>query len=227
VDWSSTGLVSAFIRHRVEDRPPLAGATPRSQVLLADPALPRKSRASDRQQIRKNVKRGYEVRSVPGPEVSDADLTGFHDAYTQTMRRAGAAERYFYDAGYFRGALGFRDSWLLLALEPDGAVAAGSLLARSDGLLHYYLSGTADEQLHDSPMKNIVAAICDLGEELGLAVNLGGGLAAGDALEEFKRGFANREQEWRTSELVCDEAAYERLAGDRDAGGFFPAYRAP
>src|SRR5438067_652352 len=105
--------------------------------------------------------------------------------------RAAAAERYFFDAGYFRSVLAFADSWLLLAVEPGGETVAGSLLARSDGLLHYYLSGSADQQLRDSPMKNIVAAICDLGEELGLPVNLGGGFAPGDALEEFKRGFAN------------------------------------
>jgi Acetyltransferase (GNAT) domain len=227
VDWSPTGLVSAFIRHRVGSRPPLAGTTVRNRVFLADPELPRKSRPSDRQQIRRNLRSGYEVRAVGGPDVSDADLAGFHLAYTQTMRRAAAAERYFYDAAYFRGVLAFADSWLLLAVEPGGTVAAGSLLARSDGLLHYYLSGTADQQLRDSPMKNIVGSICDLGEQYGLPVNLGGGLSPGDALEEFKRGFANRDEEWHTSELVCDLGAYERLAGGRDPGGFFPAYRAP
>jgi hypothetical protein len=216
VDWSPTGLVSAFIRHRVGSRPPLAGTTVRNRVFLADLELPRKSRPSDRQQIRRNLRSGYEVRAVSGPDVSEADLAGFHQAYTQTMRRADAAERYFYDAAYFRGVLGFADSWLLLAVEPGGAVAAGSLLARSDGLLHYYLSGTADAHLGDSPMKNIVTAICDLGEERSLPVNLGGGLSAGDALEE-----------WHTSELVCDPEAYERLAGGRDTAGFFPAYRAP
>jgi Acetyltransferase (GNAT) domain len=227
IDWSESGLVSAFIRHRIGEPSPLAGTTVRNTVFLADPALDRKSRPSDRQQIRKNLKRGYEVRAVPGPEVSDEELAGFHRAYTETMRRAAAAERYFYDSAYWRGALAFADSWLFLAIGPGGSVAAGSLVARSDGLLHYYLSGTADAQLRDSPMKNLVAAICDLGEEHSLPVNLGGGLAAGDALEEFKRGFANRSEEWHTSELVCDPPAYERLAAGREAEGFFPAYRAP
>jgi hypothetical protein len=76
-------------------------------------------------------------------------------------------------------------------------------------------------------MKNVVAALCELASDLGLPLNLGGGLAPGDRLEEFKRGFANREQPWHTSELVCDQAAYERLSAGREGGGFFPAYRAP
>ena len=75
-------------------------------------------------------------------------------------------------------------------------------------------------------MKNVVALLADHAEALGLPLNLGGGIRAGDALEEFKRGFANREEQWFTSEVVCDPAAYERLSAGRDAGAFFPAYRA-
>ena len=48
IDFSATGLVSVFIRHRSAP-PPLAGATERNVVQIADPALPPKSRPSDRQ----------------------------------------------------------------------------------------------------------------------------------------------------------------------------------
>jgi hypothetical protein len=226
VDWSPTGLVSLFLRHRLGE-PPLAGATARNDVQIADPALPRKSRPSDRQQIRRNSERGYEVRRLPGPQVSDADRSGFEAAYEQTMRRAGAEGRYFFSDGYFARILAFEGSSLFLAVEPGGEVAAGSIATRSDGVLHYYLSGTADPFLGDSPMKNVVAAIVDFGEELGLSVNLGGGIKPGDPLEEFKRGFANRSEPFHTSEIICDREVYERLAAGRDAGGFFPAYRAP
>ena len=226
IDWSPTGLVSLFLRHRLGE-PPLARASARNDVQIADPALPRKSRPSDRQQIRRNSERGYEVRRIPGPEASEDDRSGFEAAYEQTMRRAGAAGRYFFGDDYFARILAFEGSSLFLTLEPGGEVAAGSIAARSDAMLHYYLSGTADRFLDDSPMKNLVAAIVDFAEPLGLPVNLGGGLEPGDPLEEFKRGFANRAEPFHTSEIVCDGAAYERLAAGRDAGGFFPAYRAP
>jgi hypothetical protein len=121
---------------------------------------------------------------------------------------------------------GFGLTPLALATAPDGALAAASIAAVSDGYLHYYLSGSADSQLRDSPMKNVVAALAAHSSELGLPLNLGGGISRGDALEEFKRGFANREQTWHSSEIVCDPSAYERLAAGREAGGFFPAYRA-
>jgi hypothetical protein len=225
VDFGPTGLVSVFIRHALGE-PPLAGATERNVVQIADPELPPKSRMSDRQQIRKNLRRGYELRLVPGPETTPEQRAGFLMAYEQTMRRTGAAERYFFGAAYFDLILTSPRTWLALALAPGGEVAAASVAARSDDVLHYYLSGSADSHLRDSPMKNVVAALVELSGELAIPLNLGGGISRGDRLEEFKRGFANREEPWRTSEIVCDAASYARLSTGHDAGGFFPAYRA-
>jgi hypothetical protein len=226
IDFSATGLISAFIRHALTT-PPILGASERNLVQIADPALPPKSRMSDRQQIRRNLKRGYELRLVPGPQTSGEERAGFLNAYEQTMRRTDAAERYFFGADYFDLILATEGTWLASAIAPDGELAAASIAARSDDLLHYYLSGSADSHLRDSPMKNIVASLCELAEAEGLPLNLGGGIAPGDRLEEFKRGFANREEAWRTSEIVCDPAAYQRLSAGRQTGDFFPAYRAP
>ena len=225
VDFSATGLVTAFIRHTLGE-PPLAGASERNVVQIADPELPRKSRASDRNQINKNLRNGYELRLVPGPRTTAAERAGFLVAYEQTMRRTGASERYFFGAAYFDRILASDRTWLALARAPGGEIAAASIAARSDGHLHYYLSGSADSHLRDSPMKNVVAALVDFSTEQGLPLNLGGGISRGDRLEEFKRGFANREQAWLSSEIVCDEAAYARLSAGHDAGSFFPAYRA-
>ena len=227
VDFAATGLVSAFFRHRLGE-PPLAAARPRNLVQVADPALPRKSRPSDRRQIRRNRERGYVLELIPGAETTPAQRAGFIDLYEQTMRRAGAAEHYFFGATYFDSILAADRTWLALAHAPDGTLAAASIAVVSDGFLHYYLSGSADTHLTDSPMKNVVSRLIEHAAELSLPLNLGGGLRPGDALEEFKRGFANRAEPWFTSELVCDRPRYERLSAARpDAGAFFPAYRAP
>jgi GNAT acetyltransferase-like protein len=225
IDWSSTDLVSIFIRHTLAEPPPLAAAAERNVVQIADPALPPKSRSSDRNRINKNRRAGYEVELVAGPETTAEQRAGFLAAYEQTMHRTAAAERYFFGAAHFNRLLESPRTWLALAHAPGGDVAAASLTVRSDGSLHYYLSGSADAHLRDSPMKNVVAALVELSTELCLPLNLGGGLARGDALEEFKRGFANREQAWRVSEIVCDRAAYDRLSAGRDRTDFFPKYR--
>jgi hypothetical protein len=224
IDFSGAGLVTAFIRHTLAD-PPLHGTSERNVVQIADPTLPPKSRGSDRNQINKNLRNGYRLRLVPGPETNTAQRAGFLSAYEQTMRRTNAAERYFFGAPYFDRILESPRTWLALAEAPDGTIAAASIAAGSDGYLHYYLSGSADSHLRDSPMKNVVASLVELAAELEMALNLGGGISRGDRLEEFKRGFANRELPWHTSELVSDPAAYARLSAGHDAGSFFPAYR--
>jgi Acetyltransferase (GNAT) domain len=225
IDFSETGLVSVFIRHRLGPSP-LAGASERNVVQIADPALTPKSRPSDRRQVRRNFEAGYALDLVPGPETTAEQRAGFLDAYEQTMRRTGAAEHYFFDPAYFDRILEADRTWLAIATGPEGDLAAASIAVVSDGYLHYYLSGSADSHLRAAPMKNVVARLVEHAAELGLPLNLGGGIAPGDALEEFKRGFANRRQSWLTSELICDESAYAELSAGRPRDGFFPAYRA-
>ncbi len=90
VDFSATGLVSVFLRHRLGP-PPLTGASERNVVQVADPALAPKSRPSDRRQVRRNLEAGYELALVPGAETTPAQRAGFLDVYEQTMRRTDAA----------------------------------------------------------------------------------------------------------------------------------------
>jgi hypothetical protein len=228
VDWEPAGLVSAFIRDRIGVGPCLTGATARSVVQVHDPAQPRQVRARLAEQIRANARGGVTVEAAAGPEAEAEDRAGFLRAYDETMRRANAAERYFYPAAYFEAILAFEGSWLFVARAGGEDVAAGAILALSDGVLHYYLGGTADAHRDTSPFKNVVAAMLDLADEVGTPLNLGGGVRTGDGLEDFKRGFANSELPFHTHELVLDRAAYERLSAGKSAEpDFFPAYRAP
>ena len=226
VDWSPTGLVSILLRATALGPHPLAGSE-RGTLQVSDPSEPRKSRMSDRQQIRRNAEAGYETEVVPGPDADDRRRAGFRRAYEQTMVRTGASRRYFYDREWFDAALSSPRTWLVLVDAPGGEeVAAASIGALSDGALHYFLSGTADEHLREAPMKNGIVALQELSEELDAPLNLGGGLRPGDGLEEFKRGFANAQAPFVAHEVICDMGAYERLASGREAGDFFPAYRA-
>jgi hypothetical protein len=227
IDWSAAGLVSVFVRDRIGEPHAFAGATPRSQVQVHDPAKARAVRPRLAEQIRRNERDGWTVGAADGPETSAEVRARFLAIYTETMRRTRAAERYFFDAAYLDAILSQPRTRLLTASSEGGEAAAGAIVARSDGLLHYYLGGTADAALDASPFKNVVAAMIDLADEEALPLSLGGGVEPGDGLEAFKRGFANAELPFVTHEIVCDRDAYERLTAGRDAGGFFPAYRAP
>lgn len=227
INWLGTGLVSVFLRDRVGGEPCFAAATERSLLQVADPSLERKSRMSDRQQIRRNERDGYRIERLDGPDSSPQQRASYAAAYEQTMARANAAERYLYGRDYWEQLLSGPRSWLFLVHAPDDATAAGAIAVLSDGVVHYYLSGTADSHLSASPAKNLIAAVIDFAEEVGSPMNLGGGVTPGDSLEAFKKGFANTELPFRTHEIVCDPDAYRDLVGGREDTGFFPLYRAP
>jgi hypothetical protein len=227
VDWSATGLVSVFVRDRIGEPRAFAGGTERSTVQVHDPARERDVRTRLAEQIRSNERAGWAVTVQPGRDSSGGSRAAFCSLYTETMRRTQAAARYFFDEPYFDAILAQPSTWLLLASSGGARVGAGAIVVRSDGLLHYYLGGTADSALDASPFKNVVWTMLGLADDEALPLSLGGGVEPGDGLEAFKRGFANAELPFVTHELVCDPAAYERLAAGRDAGGFFPAYRAP
>ena len=226
VDWSATGLVSLWVRDRIGSATGLAGGAVRSRVLLHDPAEPPSVRSRLAEQIRQGLRDGWRVDHAAGTEAGERALAAFHALYTETMKRTGASPRYFFDRRYLDGVLGIEQSWLFEALSPEGEVGAGAIAAVSDDVLHYFLGGTADAALEASPFKLVVRAMMDLADELGMPLNLGGGVHPGDGLERFKRGFANSEEPWFTHEVICDPAAYEELSAGRDAAGFFPAYRA-
>ena len=226
VDWGRTGLVSLFVRDRA-GTPSLADGTLRSTLHLVDPRLPEALSATHRRHIRRNARLGYASTRSPGPESGPDARAAFSALYRQTMSRRGAGARYLFSDEYLETILRSPAAWLFVTTTGDGAPAAAAIAGRSDGVLHYYLGGSADELLSHSPLKSTIAAMIELAAEEGLPLNLGGGVVPGDSLERFKRGFANSTAPFRTHEVVCDPAAYERLSGGRQSGGFFPAYRAP
>ncbi|HEY1593872.1 MAG TPA: GNAT family N-acetyltransferase [Thermoleophilaceae bacterium] len=221
VDWSGTGLVAAFLRDSIGGEPSLDGGTLRSEVQLVDPRAGIEVRSTHARHIRRNARLGYTT------DESD-DVAAFGELYRQTMVRTEAAQRYFFGDDYLAQVLSAAGALLLVTRAPGGSPAAGAIVAESDGMLHYFLGGTAEGLLEHSPFKSTVGAMIDLAADRDLPLNLGGGLAPGDPLEHFKRGFANDTAPFYTHELVCDPAAYERLSAGREgARGFFPLYRAP
>jgi hypothetical protein len=227
LDWSETELVSIFVRDRIGHDPCFQGATRRSAVQIHDPSRERQIRSRFAEQIRHNERLGFHVEALHGPNTSVEQRVSFHHVYTETMHGVEAAERYFFELDYFKAILEYDRSWLFLARSPERATAAGAIVVLSDGMLHYYLGGTAEVHRPRSPFKNIVEATIGLAEELGVALNLGGGVKPGDGLEDFKRGFANGEFPFFTHEIVCNPEAYSDLSDGREESGFFPLYRAP
>ncbi|RYZ39624.1 MAG: GNAT family N-acetyltransferase [Myxococcaceae bacterium] len=228
VDWSGTGLVSLFVRERVSGPRCFSGATERNAVFLIDPRLPIEFPAEARRQMRRNTRLGFVSTCCPVLEASHEEREGFKEVYRQTMVRDGALSRYFFSDAYFDALFSSPVAWLATTRAPDGHIASSGVGVTSDGMLHYYLGGTADAHLARSPAKNTVyGALVELGTQLGLPLHLGGGVRPGDGLEQFKRSFANAASHLYTHELICEPSVYDRLSASSSDTDYFPAYRAP
>ncbi len=226
VDWRGSGLVSIFVRDRVSGPHCFAGGTVRNEVFFIDPRLPIQFQEMHRRHVRRNLRLGFVSGCRPAREASREEREGFKAAYRQTMTRAGASARYFFSDAYFEELFSSPAAWLAVTQAPDGHVASAAICVTSDGLLHYYLGGTADADLARSPAKNVFEALAELCTRLGLPLHLGGGVQPGDSLETFKRSLANASAHLVTHEIVCDPEVYARLSGSSPDGGYFPAYRA-
>jgi Acetyltransferase (GNAT) domain len=225
-DLSHVGIVSLFLRDRV-GLPTLQHGSARSPILIHNPLAPRRMREAFARNIRKNEREGYTSETIHGRDVNLSMLNEFRRCYVDTMRRVNATSRYFYSLDYLAGCLSFDGSWLVLTRGPDSIPASAMIIVRSDGALHYYLGGTADAHQSSSPAKNVYSQAIRLADQLALPLNFGGGVKAGDGLEDFKRGFSNEEEQFVTHELICEPSLYAQLSGPNSSGAFFPAYRAP
>jgi hypothetical protein len=224
VDLSITGLVSIFIRDRI-GMSTLRNGRARSHVYLYDPHRPRRIRESVLRAIRGNEELGYRSELIRGCDVTNETLAELARCYWQTMGRVGAARRYFFSLDYLGACFSFDDSWLAATWSPDGSLASGMIIVRSDMLLHYYLGGTATAHVATSPSKNTYMVAVELSRQLAHPMNFGGGRKPGDGLEHFKKGFSNRVEEFVTHELICDHNKYFQLAGSGVDRAFFPGYR--
>ena len=139
------------------------------------------------------------------------------------MRRTGAAERYFFGAAYFDRLLESDRSWLALATRPERRGRrrlADGAQRRLPPLLPERQRRRAPARLADEERRS--RRWSSSPPSWACRSTSAAASPRGDRLEEFKRGFANREQPWHTSEIVCDRAAYDRLSAGRDTSGFFP-----
>ncbi|MDO4674417.1 hypothetical protein [Campylobacter sp.] len=149
------------------------------------------------------------------------ELERFHALYTQTMRRTGAGEFYFFDRVYFERLLKLEQN-LLLKASFKGEILAYASFFMGRNFAYYHLSA-------NSHQKNANAALLDYFFELchqrGIAFALlGGGVSDGDDLFYFKQRFSTLFGHFHIGGLVCDEEAYRALSQGFD-NNFFLKYR--
>lgn len=140
----------------------------------------------------------------------------FVEMYRETMLRIGAGRNYWFDTPYFhelKAALG-EGLHLCCVVSPEGKLAASGLFTGVGDIVQYHLSGSSSDFQKMAPTKLMLQYMRLWAKERGYRIlHLGGGLGAGrDALFQFKAGFANKTETFRTLRIITNEQRYGILA---------------
>jgi len=184
--------------------------------------------SANRTFITRMLKRGYQVK-MDQWETLDPVI----EAYYETMRRLNASPYYFFPKEFFSRLVADTPPHLHLGTcyTPDGDIMGGVFFTEVNGLVQYYLTGTFEAYMENSPSKLMINALRLWGLERGHhTLHLGGGLGARrDGLFEFKVRLSKTVANFSTFRKVVLPDAYRTLSEGRGEldGEFFPAYRKP
>ena len=180
-----------------------------------------------RRACRKAERAGVRIAVTESPD----DLSEFVSLYETTMRRAEAADFYFFAPDYWESLVRLGDRLVLVTADLAGEPVAGILCLATPPWLHYHLGGTADRGRAVGASNLLFYEAAEWARARGYErFHLGGGAGGQeDSLAAFKRRFDPGGQlEWWLGKAVHDAEAYRELTGrgPADRSGFFPAYRA-
>ena len=201
-------------------------------LTLSREELWRQTRYDHRHAIQKAARQGHVARFDVSWDAFDA----FIDIYHETMCRLGAVDFWYLSRDYFHQLRQVMGDFLnVCVVEIGGRVASAGLFTEVCGIVDYYLGGTRDEFLANSPSKTMINFVRDWARERGDWVfHLGGSPIGGNSLMDFKLGFSPLRHPVFTWRVVADKTAYRGLIQRWESRhsmeadgpeGFFPAYR--
>jgi hypothetical protein len=155
----------------------------------------------------------------------------FASLYTDFAQRAGVGSAYQMTPEVLRAVAADAGVLAVGAREAEGPICAVSLFPHAGTRADYYLNGAAPQGRHHA--RGLVWTAMTVLRARGVeAINLGGGVSAGDSLDSFKRRFGARAVQTQVLRQIIHPVAYARACEHRgvdptDTAGYFPAYRTP
>ncbi len=225
------GCVSLFLRFHPLYNPSLGqniGKTVMIDLSKSLDELERETRKDHRQGIMRLEREGFNAW------IDDnwAQFDRFFEIYTDTMKRLGAGNGYFFPREYFidlRRVMGGKLH--LCIVQKKSEVAAAGLFSQASGIVQFHLSGTDANHLKNAPSKMMLHFMRFWAKEQGNRwFHLGGGVGGReDSLFKFKSGFSSVFYDFQVGRYILKPEKYKELVfkrGITQPTNFFPEYRA-
>ncbi|GGD41100.1 peptidoglycan bridge formation glycyltransferase FemA/FemB family protein [Muriicola marianensis] len=165
------------------------------------------------------------------------DILKFINLYYENMDRVDAKDSYYFNKDYVFDLLfskDFETDLYIAELKESGEMISGAMMIKTNNIIQYHMSGTADKYLHLTPIRLLLDETRLDGTEAGYTYfNLGGGLGGrDDSLLHFKSSFSKDHKMFKVWKYIVNREEYDRLCLKNKGRTFkisetdyFPAYR--
>ncbi len=150
-----------------------------------------------RNNYRKAEEHNLKFEIYRGSEISEKQISDFHEIYIETMDRNKAATKYFYEIDFFRDLIfSLPGKFVLAFTTKDGQKASTELLIFHDNKLYAFLGGTREAFFPCRPNDFLRVEIIRWSTANGIAnYILGGGRHDEDGLYKHKKSLFPRDQD--------------------------------
>lgn len=157
----------------------------------------------------------------------------FKAVYTESMKRIGANESYFFNEEYFTDIVNTSEyDARIVMIYDQNVLVSSSLVMLTNGIMQAHLIGTNTDYIKFSPTRLMVDEVAKMGRESGVKYyNLGGGVGfKEDNVYNWKLCFTDNTLDFNTWRYIANAPVYQQLLNNKnlveaDNIDFFPLYR--
>jgi hypothetical protein len=173
--------------------------------------------------------KGYRLVEESGAQA----IKTFFEIYSESMRRVGASEYYYFSENYISKIVNTEEYDARIVMVYDGdIVIASTLIMLTNGIMQGHLVGVRAEYMKYSPMRYMIDELTIFGRAAGINYyNLGGGIGfKDDNIFKGKTALTDLTFDYKSWRFIANPCVYRQLLAakgineDTDVD-FFPLYR--
>jgi len=169
---------------------------------------------STRKNVNKAIRNNLSVKIINSVDISDYDISTFHNIYINTMERNSAMNEYYYSKDFFKKfkTLLPKNSFYIFVYK-DEKVISVELVLFNRYIAYSFLGGTLPEYFQYRPNDFLKHNIIEKLLKLNLSYfNFGGGAKPEDGVFKYKKNFAkNGVYDFYIGKKIYNQKIYDNV----------------
>lgn len=158
-------------------------------------------------------------------DISSNDIlehSNFRQIYRETMDRVGSSKYYYFSNEYFQEMFNLLKNNIFIAeiifVDTDEVISSAIIFKWKNEFLHYHLGGSKTDYLKYAPNNKLHDGIIKYGFNNNYKLyHLGGGVTRNDALDKYKKSFANCEFEYYQGKIIYNKEQFDYISNEYES----------